>query len=73
MSRMNSEAKARRSSKSQVLGKAKVMSYQDLEEARAKRNAKEKAVRDKATRGRKRKAPALALDVLDSPSQAIAA
>jgi hypothetical protein len=72
-SRINSDAKARRSTKSQVLGKAKVMSYQDLEEARAKRNAKEKAVVDKATRGRKRKTLALALDVLDSPSQAIPA
>ena len=37
--------------------KAKVMSYKDLEEAWAKRAAKEKAVaeRGKAKRGRKRK------------------
>ena len=34
------------------------MSYQDLEEARAKRIEKEKAAEEKAARGRKRKAPA---------------
>ena len=36
------------------------MSYKDLEEARAKRAAKEKATRDKGRgkRGRKRKSPA---------------
>ncbi|KAF2193419.1 hypothetical protein K469DRAFT_482146, partial [Zopfia rhizophila CBS 207.26] len=33
--------KVRRSTRSIVLGKAKVMSYKDLEEARAKREAKE--------------------------------
>ncbi|XTI93687.1 hypothetical protein V2W45_1253686, partial [Cenococcum geophilum] len=38
--KQNDEAKRRRSTKSTVLGKAKVMSYEDLEEARAKRAAK---------------------------------
>jgi hypothetical protein len=38
---MNNEAKIRRSTKSVVLGKAKVISYEDIEEARAKRAAKE--------------------------------
>jgi hypothetical protein len=38
---INNEAKVRRSTKSVVLGKAKVMSYEDIEEARAKRAAKE--------------------------------
>lgn len=37
---INNEAKARRSTKSLVLGKAKVMSYEDLEEARAMRAEK---------------------------------
>ena len=54
----NNEAKVRRSTRSVVLGKAKVMSYEDLEEARAKRNAKEKAIASKGKRGRKRKNPA---------------
>lgn len=38
---INREAKARRSTRSVVLGKAKVMSFEDLEEARARRTAKE--------------------------------
>ena len=53
-----------------VLGKAKAMSYKDLEEARAKRAAKEKAKeKGKATagkgkRGRKRKNPEPEAEVL---------
>jgi hypothetical protein len=43
LAKVNSEAKVRRSMRSVVLKKAKVMSYEDLEEARAKRAAKEKA------------------------------
>ncbi|KAF4630854.1 hypothetical protein G7Y89_g7281 [Cudoniella acicularis] len=38
---INNEAKVRRSTKSLVLGKAKVMSYKDLKETRAKRLVKE--------------------------------
>lgn len=57
---MNKEAKVRRSTKSELLGKAKVMNYEDLQEARAKRaeKEKEKAAQDKAIRGRKRKTSA---------------
>jgi hypothetical protein len=73
LSKMNNEAKVRRSTKSQVLGKAKVMSYEDLEEARAKRKEKEKAAADKKARGRKRKAPALVVDVTEARSQVIQA
>ena len=73
MSKMNNEAKVRRSTKSQVLGKGKVMSYEDLEEARAKRKEKEKAAADKKARGRKRKAPALVVDVMEPRSQVIQA
>lgn len=60
LSKINNEAKVRRSTRSVVLGKAKVMSYEDLEEARAKRAAKEKATaaKGKGKRGRKRKNPA---------------
>jgi hypothetical protein len=54
----NNEVKLRRSVRSVVLGKAKVMSYKDLEEARAKRDVKEKAIAVKGKRGRKRKSPA---------------
>jgi hypothetical protein len=39
--RMNNEAKVRRSTKSIILGKAKVMSFEDIEVARAARAAKE--------------------------------
>ena len=53
--KVNNEAKVRRSTRSVVLGKAKVMSYEDLEEARAKRAAKEKTSSGKVKRGRKRK------------------
>lgn len=58
--KQNDEAKRRRSTKSTVLGKAKVMSYEDLDEARGKRAAKEaaKAAAGPAKRGRKRKGSA---------------
>ncbi|SLM36123.1 hypothetical protein LPUS_05564 [Lasallia pustulata] len=61
---INNEAKVRRSTKSLVLGKAKVMSYEDLEEARAKRVDKEaaKEAKGKGKRGRKRKSAALEAD-----------
>jgi hypothetical protein len=52
---MNDESKPRRSTKSVVLGKAKVMSYEDLGEAREKRAAKDTAAAAKPKRGRKRK------------------
>ena len=57
LSKSNKEAKVRRSTRSVVLGKAKVMSYEDLDEARNKRAMKEtaKAIAGKGKRGRKRK------------------
>ncbi|KAK3617267.1 hypothetical protein LTR22_026794 [Elasticomyces elasticus] len=51
--RVNDEAKPRRSTKSLVLGKAKVISYEDLMAARAKRAEKEAGIR--ANNKRKRK------------------
>jgi len=59
LAKMNNEAKVRRSTKSLILGKAKVMSYEDLKEAQAKRTAKEKATASKEKRGRKTKNPAV--------------
>jgi hypothetical protein len=59
--RMNNEAKVRRSTRSVVLGKAKVMSFEDIEEARAKRATKE-VIKGKGQRGRKRKSAALEAD-----------
>jgi hypothetical protein len=58
--KMNDESKVRRSTKSVVLGKAKVMSYEDLEDARTKRAEKEaaKQAKGKGTRGRKPKSAA---------------
>lgn len=58
LSKQNDEAKRRRTTKSTILGKAKVMSYEDLEMAKAKRAAKESAKDEdtaKRKRGRKRK------------------
>ncbi|KAH6669559.1 hypothetical protein B0J14DRAFT_487148 [Halenospora varia] len=54
---INNKAKVRRSTRSLVLGKAKVMSYKDLEEARAKRVVKEstQAAKGKGKRSRKSK------------------
>ncbi|KAJ8096508.1 hypothetical protein POJ06DRAFT_287402 [Lipomyces tetrasporus] len=57
----NNESKCRKSTKLTILGKAKVMSYEDIVEAQAKRAAKE-AAKDaaavKGKRGRKRESPA---------------
>ena len=68
LSKVNNEAKVRRSTRSVVLGKAKakVMSFEDFEEARAKRAAKEKATTGKSKRGRKRKSPAPEADSPES-------
>lgn len=63
---MNNKAKVRRSTRSLVLGKAKVMSYEDIEEARAKRAVKD-AIRGKGKRGRKRKSAVLESDPESDP------
>ena len=47
---MNNEAKVRRSTRSVVVGKAKVMSFEDIVEARKKRAAKD-ATKGKGKRG----------------------
>jgi hypothetical protein len=52
--KQNNEAKRRRSTKSTVVGKA---SYEDIEDARAKRAAKGEVTAGKGKRGRKRKTP----------------
>jgi hypothetical protein len=69
LSKINNKAKVRYLTKSQVLGKAKVISYEDLEEARAKRIEKEKAAEAKAKRGCKRKTPTLVVNILESRIQ----
>lgn len=50
--------KVRRSTRSLVVGKAKVFSYEDIEERLAKREVEAQAAAMKEKRGRKRKAPA---------------
>jgi hypothetical protein len=55
--KINNEAKVRRSTKSVVLGKAKVMSFEDIEVARAARSAKD-IIKGKGKGGRKRKTTA---------------
>jgi hypothetical protein len=51
---MNNEAKLCRSTRLVVLGKAKVMSFEDIEKARAARVAKDH-IKGKGKRGRKRR------------------
>jgi hypothetical protein len=58
LTRMNNKAKVRRSTRSVVLGKAKVISFEDIEVARAARAAKH-VIKGKGKRGRKRKSAAL--------------
>lgn len=67
---MNNEAKVRRTAKSNVLGRAKVMSYEDLEAARAKREEKEAGNANKQRRGRKRKQNAEKTSISDTGLQA---
>tara|TARA_R110002003_G_scaffold1611_1_gene23287 strand:+ start:171 stop:1004 length:834 start_codon:yes stop_codon:yes gene_type:complete len=57
---INNEAKVRRSTRSLVIGTAKVMTWEDLDNARTARAAKDKATaeRGKGKRGRKRKVSA---------------
>ncbi|MCJ1441535.1 MAG: hypothetical protein MMC23_002024 [Stictis urceolatum] len=59
LTKMNNEMKTRRSTKMVVLGRAKVMSFGDLNEVRAKRAAIDKASKSKGKYGRKRKASVL--------------
>lgn len=54
MYRINSEAKVPRSTRSLVIGTAKVMSYEDLDKARAARVAKDEVVANKGKRKRSR-------------------
>jgi hypothetical protein len=62
--RINSEAKVRRSTRSLVIGTAKVIEYEDLVKARAERTAKDEAAADKGKgrRGCKRKVSAREAD-----------
>jgi hypothetical protein len=62
--RINSEAKVRRSTRSLVIGTAKVIGWEDLERARTDRAVKDKAAVDKGKgkRGRKRKVSARGAD-----------
>jgi hypothetical protein len=64
LSNMNNEAKTRRKTKSEILGKARVMTYEDIEIARAKR-AEQKTIAEakgKSKRGRNPKRSATATD-----------
>ena len=61
LTRINNKAKVRRSTRLVVLGKAKVISFKDIEVARAARAAKE-VIKGKGKRGRKRKSAAQEAD-----------
>ncbi len=68
---INNEAKTRRSTKSNVLGKGqgKVMSFEDIEEVRRKR-AKKYATKSKRKRSRKRKNTVVEADEPDTEAEA---
>ena len=73
MSEINKEAKVRRSTRSLVLGKAKVISYEDLEVARENRAAKDKATASKG-KGKgsgKRKCAAPEADVAEPSAKVV--
>lgn len=57
LTNINDEGKVRRSTRSEILGKARVMSYEDLEKARAERAVKESAKEVRRARKRSRKSP----------------
>jgi hypothetical protein len=69
---VNNEARVRRSTKSLVLGKAKVMGYEELVEAREKRVEKEAAqkAKGKRKRGRKRTSTAVEGDTAEPKTKA---
>jgi hypothetical protein len=69
LSKINGEIKARRSTKSLVLGTAMVMTYEQLEKARAKRAADAEAAADKARRRRKGKSSASKKDAPEGMAQ----
>jgi hypothetical protein len=75
--RINNKAKVRQSTKSLVLGKAKVMSYKDLEEAQVKRATKERAAaeRGKGRSSHKCKAPVQGKEktILPQPEEGLSA
>lgn len=70
--RTNNEAKVRRSTKSLVLGKARVVSYEDLKQARVERVKKDnaRASRKKEVRGRQCKSNAPEADSPQSDTKA---
>jgi hypothetical protein len=63
LTRMNNEAKVRRSTKAVILwqGQGRVMSFEDIEAARAARAVKD-AIKGKGKPGRKRKSVAIEAD-----------
>ncbi|TAQ91010.1 hypothetical protein B7494_g607 [Chlorociboria aeruginascens] len=68
---INNEAKVRRSTRSLVLGKAKVMSYEDITAARAKRAIRD-ATKGKGKRGRKQKSALLDPEPESEPEPEVA-
>jgi hypothetical protein len=65
---MNNKAKVRRLTRSVVLGKAKVISFKDIEVARAARATKE-VIKGKGKRGRKRKSATLEAEELETEAE----
>ena len=65
LAKINNEAKVRRATKSKVLGTARIMSYEDLENARA-----ERAVKEAASEARKAKKARKAADATPETEKA---
>jgi hypothetical protein len=70
LAEINNEAKVRRSTKSEILGTARVMSYEDLEKARAERAAKEAAKEAKKAEKKANKAAKEAKKVASATPEA---
>ncbi|KAF2647103.1 DDE-domain-containing protein [Lophiostoma macrostomum CBS 122681] len=71
LTKMNDEGKARRSAKSAILGKAKVMTWDDLQKARAEHAVKEAAKAEKKAKKMAREAKKVAKATLQAEDAAI--
>ncbi|KAF2688993.1 hypothetical protein K458DRAFT_273005, partial [Lentithecium fluviatile CBS 122367] len=66
LTKINDESKARRAAKSTILGKAKVMTWEDLEKARAEHAVKEAAKAEKKARKTARETKKIAKGIVQA-------
>ena len=72
LTEMNDESKARRAAKSAILGKAKVMTWEDLEKARAEHAVKEAAKAEKKAKKTAREVKKIAKATLQAEDAGVA-